>query len=647
MEYSTLASIASMDWTVHILGPRASWSPALRTNVSTILALPSAAFMVWGPDRTFFFNDAYIPILGPRVPHAMGARLEELWPDAWLSIVEDFDRAMAGESISYADRYVPLARYGSPEDTWWTFSFSPLFSDDGVVAGVLCLTNEVTDAVRARAAAVLDQRRLRAAINLARLGTYTWDLASGSVTMDARSREMWGFDPEEVIDQHRVFDRIDPEALESVQKEVPSSIATHDALLVEYSITLPGGTTRRVVSGGEIVCDRQDNPAQIVGTFDDVTDERAGQRALEEANEALADELAEQNAARERAWRYTPDLLSILDLETGKFERLNPSWTTTLGWDTSEMEGRAYVDFLHPDDLAASQAAFDVVRRGEPVLQLENRYRTKDGTWRWMSWVAYPQGDKLYSSSRDVTETHEQAIKLAERTRERDRLWRNTQDLQVVIDENGIFQAVNPAFTAVLGWVPEEVIGRPVFDFIVPEDQAITNDALRHARSKSLPTTENRYRHKEGGFRWISWLATPDAGLIYASGRNITAEKEHAQALEAIAETLRQSQKMEAVGQLTGGLAHDFNNLLAGMLGNLELLQMRVARGRIDDLDRFINAAQGAGRRAASLTQRLLAFSRRQTLDPRPTDVNRLIAELQELLHRTVGSSKTLSSTYA
>jgi PAS domain S-box-containing protein len=558
----------------------------------------------------------------------MGARLEELWPDAWLSIAEDFDRAMAGESISYADRYVPLARYGSPEDTWWTFSFSPLFNDDGVVAGVLCLTNEVTDAVRTRAGAILDQRRLHAAVNLARLGTYTWDLASGSVTMDARSREMWGFDPEEVIDQQRVFDRIDPAALESVQKEVASSIATHDALLVEYSITRPGGTTRRVVSGGEIVCDRQDNPAQLVGTFDDVTDERAGQRALEEANEALADELAEQNAARERAWRYTPDLLSILDLETGKFERLNPSWTTTLGWDTSEMEGRTYADFLHPDDLAVSQAAFDVVRRGEPVLQLENRYRTKDGTWRRMSWVAYPQGDKLYSSSRDVTETHEQAIRLAERTRERDRLWRNTQDLQVVIDENGIFQAVNPAFTAVLGWAPEEVIGRPVFDFIAPEDQAITNDALRHARSRSLPTTENRYRHKEGGFRWISWLATPDAGLIYASGRNITAEKEHAQALEAIAETLRQSQKMEAVGQLTGGLAHDFNNLLAGMLGNLELLQMRVARGRIDDLDRFINAAQGAGRRAASLTQRLLAFSRRQTLDPRPTDVNRLIAEL-------------------
>lgn len=104
-------------------------------------------------------------------------------------------------------------------------------------------------------------------------------------------------------------------------------------------------------------------------------------------------------------------------------------------------------------------------------------------------------------------------------------------------------------------------------------------------------------------------------------------------------QALRQAQKMEAVGQLTGGLAHDFNNLLTGMMGNLELLQLRVARGRHDDLDRFVNAAQGAGRRAASLTQRLLAFSRRQTLDPKPTDVNKLIFGLEEMLQRTVGAT--------
>ena len=100
---------------------------------------------------------------------------------------------------------------------------------------------------------------------------------------------------------------------------------------------------------------------------------------------------------------------------------------------------------------------------------------------------------------------------------------------------------------------------------------------------------------------------------------------------------LRQSQKMEAVGQLTGGLAHDFNNLLAGISGSLELLQARVAQGRIADLDRYLVAAQGAAKRASALTHRLLAFTRRQTLDPRPTDVNRLVAGMAELVRRTVG----------
>lgn len=102
-------------------------------------------------------------------------------------------------------------------------------------------------------------------------------------------------------------------------------------------------------------------------------------------------------------------------------------------------------------------------------------------------------------------------------------------------------------------------------------------------------------------------------------------------------EALRQSQKMEAVGQLTGGIAHDFNNLLTGIMGSLELLRTRVSQGRLDDADRYIMAAHSASRRAASLIHRLLAFSRRQTLDPKPTDVNRLVVGMEELIRRTVG----------
>jgi len=124
--------------------------------------------------------------------------------------------------------------------------------------------------------------------------------------------------------------------------------------------------------------------------------------------------------------------------------------------------------------------------------------------------------------------------------------------------------------------------------------------------------------------------------------RNLAAElerrvEERTRELMAAEEALRQSQKMEAVGQLTGGLAHDFNNLLTGISGSLQLMQTRLSQGRVNELDRYITAADGAARRAASLTHRLLAFSRRQTLDPKPTKINRLIAGLEELIRRTVG----------
>ncbi|MFC0385998.1 PAS domain-containing protein [Muricoccus vinaceus] len=117
--------------------------------------------------------------------------------------------------------------------------------------------------------------------------------------------------------------------------------------------------------------------------------------------------------------------------------------------------------------------------------------------------------------------------------------------------------------------------------------------------------------------------------------------REQAKLAEA-QEALRQAQKMEAVGQLTGGLAHDFNNLLTGVTGSLELLQTRIAQGRIRDVDRYVNAAQGAAKRAAALTHRLLAFSRRQTLDPRPIDVNRLVHGMEDLIRRTVGPEITV-----
>ncbi|GEM16079.1 ATP-binding protein [Gluconobacter oxydans] len=134
----------------------------------------------------------------------------------------------------------------------------------------------------------------------------------------------------------------------------------------------------------------------------------------------------------------------------------------------------------------------------------------------------------------------------------------------------------------------------------------------------------------DGSWRTYNWSCNDEGDAIYAVGRDLTERNE-------LEEQLRQAQKMEAVGQLTGGLAHDFNNLLAGIGGGLELIGLRLAQGRTDGLGRYIAASQDAVRRAASLTHRLLAFSRRQTLDPTPTDMNALVRGLESLLRGTVG----------
>ena len=241
---------------------------------------------------------------------------------------------------------------------------------------------------------------------------------------------------------------------------------------------------------------------------------------------------------------------------------------------------------------------------------------------------------------RRLNETLEQQVQ--ERTLELNTLWDTSPDLLLVIDFAGVFRRVNPAWTKMLGYAPEELVGRHVNAFVLPEDHAGTAEAYALAAQGGSPRLVNRYRHRDGSLRWISWVAAPAGDVTYAIGRDITAERAQAEALAQTEEALRQSQKMEAVGQLTGGLAHDFNNLLAGITGSLELMQARMSQGRLGDIERYMAVAQGAAKRAAALTHRLLAFSRRQTLDPKPTDVNRLVTGMEELLRRTIGPAITL-----
>jgi len=226
--------------------------------------------------------------------------------------------------------------------------------------------------------------------------------------------------------------------------------------------------------------------------------------------------------------------------------------------------------------------------------------------------------------------------RVAERTMERDRVWRNSRDLLVVVGADGVFRSVNPAWTAILGHEPEEVEGRSFQDFVWPEDADRTQCGLDDAAaSRNLTNFENRYRHKDGTPRWISWHTSVEGDLVFAYGRHITAEKEQAEALRQAEEQLRRVQKMEAVGQLTGGVAHDFNNLLQVIGGNLQLLMKDVV-GDTRAEHRVRNALSGVSR-GAKLASSLLAFARRQPLEPRAVNLGRLIRSLDDMLRRAIG----------
>jgi len=223
------------------------------------------------------------------------------------------------------------------------------------------------------------------------------------------------------------------------------------------------------------------------------------------------------------------------------------------------------------------------------------------------------------------------AEEIAERTRERDRIWQLSGDLMDVCSADGRLHTVNAAWTAMLGWTEEELLGGNFFDLIHPEDrEATAAEFARLAKGEEAAHFENRFRGRDGRYRVISWTTAPEAELFYSIGRDMTDHRR-------VEEQLRQSQKMEAVGQLTGGLAHDFNNLLTGITGSLEMMAIRIAQGRMGDVEKYNAAAHGAAKRAAALTHRLLAFSRRQTLDPRLIDPNRLIEDMLELIMRSAG----------
>jgi PAS domain S-box-containing protein len=221
---------------------------------------------------------------------------------------------------------------------------------------------------------------------------------------------------------------------------------------------------------------------------------------------------------------------------------------------------------------------------------------------------------------------------------ERDRFFELSVDPMCIAGTDGYFRRVNTAFERALGYVASDLVSRPYLDLVHPDDVGKTSTEASSLAAGGLPSVrfENRYRAKDGSYRWIAWtsVTVPDEGLIYAIARDVTDKKQ----LEA---QLLHAQKMDAIGRLAGGIAHDFNNVLSVILSYAQMITDGLEPG--EPLRADVEEIRLAGLRATELTRQLLAFSRQQVLESKVIDLNETVEGMEKMLRRLLGADVELT----
>ncbi|WP_332848485.1 hybrid sensor histidine kinase/response regulator [Massilia sp. S19_KUP03_FR1] len=378
----------------------------------------------------------------------------------------------------------------------------------------------------------------------------------------------------------------------------------------------------------------------------------AREAALQAENDALRQMFALQQQAslagnHSPIWQMCHDLLGVTDAQ-GVWLEVNPAWTAVLGWPAQRIVGRTSDWLAHPDDNAErKQLEVQRVAQGATSEGFEDRFRTSAGQYRLISWSAVPSNGFIYCVGRDITDE-----------RARETALRDSVDFARLalsaVSGVGVwtYDAASDRFfcdagvSELYGIDPQEgaagILRSGFLANVHPDDLA----QLRATMAGGLlqpGDLELEYRicHPDGSVRTVLSRGHTyfDQQGVPVRRTGVGVDMTRQRVLE---QQLRQAQKMEAVGQLTGGIAHDFNNMLQGVMGPLELLRARLGKGLDAHVARYIEMALGSTRRAATLTHRLLAFSRRQPLDPQLLDTNALVLSLVELLQRTTGETITL-----
>ncbi|MFW2830673.1 PAS domain-containing protein [Sphingomonas sp. ID0503] len=532
--------------------------------------------------------------------------------------------------------------------TSWILSRAiPIIGDDGGVVEWFGTATDVTAAHAARDALASSKEKLELATQAARMGQFDYWPQTGVLEWDDRCRALFGLTPGAPVTYESAYVAgLHPDDRKRATEAVVASLdpAGNHVFDTEYrTIGIEDGVLRHIHAQGVVLFDG-DRAVRLIGTVQDVSAERQREAALRETEERLR--LANR-ATNDAIWDW--DLL-------GDHVLWNEAIRSGYGHDLPDgtSDGGWWIEHIHPDDRPRiDRSIHAVIEGGGTEWRDEYRFRRADGSYADIkdrgSLIRDAEGRavRMIGAMLDQTDRKDIERELAEvveeRTRERDQIWQATPDMLCVATFDGHFRALNPAWEETLGFSEAELVGQPFMKFVHPDDAEATSAIMSGlVAGQSIFGFENRYRALGGRYVWLNWNAVPRGDLIYSVVRDVTAAHEQADALAAAEDQLRQAQKMEAVGQLTGGIAHDFNNMLTGVLGSLELLRRYIAEGRSDRIDRYIEAAATSAQRAAALTQRLLAFSRRQSLDVQPVDVNATVRGMEDLLNRTLGEATAL-----
>ncbi|NHZ33546.1 hybrid sensor histidine kinase/response regulator [Massilia rubra] len=641
------AAFAAVDWASTSLGPIALWPQALKTSVALMLRSPVAMTLLWGPDGVMLYNAAYSVFAGENHPAILGTPVCASFPD-----VAGFNRqvlsvVLAGGALSYRDQELSWTRNGALQQFWLNLDYSPVQGDDGRVDGVIAIVIDTTAKVLAERHARGEIGRLHSMFEqapgfMALLGgpQHEFILANNAYLDLVGNRDLIGRSVREVL----------PEAAEQgFIAHLDRMFSSGEAFRgndVAFAISATEAAPARQVYLDFVYQPVRDDKGAIWGVFvqgADVT-ERVNAERMTRANERKFRVWAQ--AMPNHVWSARAD---------GYLDWFNERVYAYSGAAKGTLDGDGWASLVYEHDLAAAAALWRQAIAERVVYETQFRLRRADGSFRWhlsralpifsdsgelISWIGTNTDIDDHKSSALALERLNSTLaeQVSARTAERDRMWRLSTDIMLVADFDARIIAANPAFSAMLGWDAATVVGQSFMDLVHPDDRAATAQQVSALGTGATTFRfENRYRRRDGGYSTLSWSAAPDNEFIHAVGRDITAERQAAAAMRQTELALQQAQKMETIGKLTGGVAHDFNNLLQVISGNLQLLSKDV-QDNPRAAQRVENAMAGVAR-GAKLASYLLAFGRRQALEPKVVKIGSFVLGMEDMLRRSLGEA--------